>query len=317
MPFNISSVESQKGINIIQLCSLENQKIYGDSALLVLNGTLNTVNALLVLSGTLNTVNALLVLNGTLNTVNGLLVLNGTLNTVNALLVLNGTLNTVNALLVLNGTLNTVNALLVLNGTLNTVNALLVLNGTLNTVSALLVLNGTLNTVNTLLVLSQQHEVSSPVLNIQLRQLADPFFFLLPHLKSAAGMRYELVMVYIIVYVHWCLDWSVLHLFQNGNMLGYSYSSLVFMFVFGVNWQMWNTTCSEVSKSQRHTSLFMKAAVFMLCHIKPMYSFGIQGGPERMQRLWSFISKTSSIKRNWFLFYYVEIHFPTKWHHDH
>ena len=178
-------------------------KIYGDSALLVLNGTLNTVNALLVLNGTLNTVNALLVLNGTLNTVNALLVLNGTLNTVNALLVLNGTLNTVNALLVLNGTLNTVNALLVLNGTLNTVNALLVLNGTLNTVNALLVLNGTLNTVNALLVLSRQHEVSSPVLYIQLRQLADPFCFCFFMLKSAAGMRYELVMVYKCALMSW------------------------------------------------------------------------------------------------------------------
>ena len=53
-------------------------KVYGDSALLVLNGTLmNSVNALLVLNGTLmNSVNALLVLNGTLmNSVNALLVL--------------------------------------------------------------------------------------------------------------------------------------------------------------------------------------------------------------------------------------------------
>ena len=96
--------------------ALSLHKVYGNSALLVLNGiSLNrvTVNALLVLNGTsLNsvTVNALLVFNGTsLNsvTVNALLVLNGTsLNrvTVNALLVLNGTsLNsvTVNALLVL------------------------------------------------------------------------------------------------------------------------------------------------------------------------------------------------------------------------
>ena len=32
----------------------------------------------------------------------------------------------------------------------------------------------------------------------------------------------------------------------------------------------------------------------------------IQGGPERMQRLWSLISRTSSIKRISFLFYWVE-----------
>ena len=95
-------------------------KFYGDSALLVLNGTLlHNVNALLVLNGTLlHNVNALLVLNGTLlHNVNALLVLNGTLlHNVNALLVLNGTLlHSVNALLVLNGTLlHSVNALLVL-----------------------------------------------------------------------------------------------------------------------------------------------------------------------------------------------------------
>ena len=79
--------ESQKGIITIQRCSVANQKgniavqslwRIGDSALLVLNGTLlNSVNALLVLNGTLlNSVNALLVLNGTLlNSVNALLVL--------------------------------------------------------------------------------------------------------------------------------------------------------------------------------------------------------------------------------------------------
>ena len=38
----------------------------------------------------------------------------------------------------------------------------------------------------------------------------------------------------------------------------------------------------------------------------------IQGGPERMQRLWSLISRTSSIKQNWFLFYYVENSFSNK-----
>ena len=40
-------------------------------------------------------------------------------------------------------------------------------------------------------------------------------------------------------------------------------------------------------------------------------------GPERMERLWSLISRISSIKRNWFLFYYVENLFSTKWHRDH
>ena len=52
------SVESQKGFNAFQRCSIENQKgaislykVYGDSALLVLKGTpLNSINALLVLS---------------------------------------------------------------------------------------------------------------------------------------------------------------------------------------------------------------------------------------------------------------------------
>ena len=38
----------------------------------------------------------------------------------------------------------------------------------------------------------------------------------------------------------------------------------------------------------------------------------IQGGPERMQRLWSLISRTSSIKRNWFLFQSVENLFSNK-----
>ena len=52
------NVESQKGIITIPRCFIENQKsdiplykVYGDSALLVFNGTsLNSVNALLVLS---------------------------------------------------------------------------------------------------------------------------------------------------------------------------------------------------------------------------------------------------------------------------
>ena len=56
LPLNISSVESQKGLITIQQCSIENQKgavtvqVYGDSALLVLNGILlNRDNALLAL----------------------------------------------------------------------------------------------------------------------------------------------------------------------------------------------------------------------------------------------------------------------------
>ena len=52
---NIASVESQKGIITIQRCPVENQKgaitVYGNSTLLVLNGTLlNSTNAILVLS---------------------------------------------------------------------------------------------------------------------------------------------------------------------------------------------------------------------------------------------------------------------------
>ena len=50
----ISSFQKQKGVNAIQRCSVENQKgaimykVYGDIALLVLNGTsLNGINALL------------------------------------------------------------------------------------------------------------------------------------------------------------------------------------------------------------------------------------------------------------------------------
>ena len=49
-------------------------------------------------------------------------------------------------------------------------------------------------------------------------------------------------------------------------------------------------------------------AVNFIVYIKLM----IQGGPERMQRLWSLISRTSSRKRNWFLFYYVKILFSNK-----
>ena len=53
-----SSAESQKGVNAVQRCSIENQKgalslykVYGNNALLVLNGTLlNSVNTLLVLN---------------------------------------------------------------------------------------------------------------------------------------------------------------------------------------------------------------------------------------------------------------------------
>ena len=49
-PFPISSAENQKGINVVQRCSVENQKVYGDSVLLVLKGTLlKSVNALLAL----------------------------------------------------------------------------------------------------------------------------------------------------------------------------------------------------------------------------------------------------------------------------
>ena len=48
--------------------------------------------------------------------------------------------------------------------------------------------------------------------------------------------------------------------------------------------------------------------------IEPWQFYGctliIQGGPERMQRLWSLISRTSSIKTNLFFI-------STKWHHDH
>ena len=46
----------------------------------------------------------------------------------------------------------------------------------------------------------------------------------------------------------------------------------------------------------------------------------IQGGPEIMQQLWSLISRTSSTKRNWFLFHYVENSFSKKmtpWSVDH
>ena len=77
----------------IQQCSFENQmdvlvvQSIADSALLVLNKTLNSINALLVLNRTLNSINALLVLNRTLNSINALLVLNRTLNSINALLV--------------------------------------------------------------------------------------------------------------------------------------------------------------------------------------------------------------------------------------
>ena len=42
------------------------------------------------------------------------------------------------------------------------------------------------------------------------------------------------------------------------------------------------------------------------------HSLNIQGGPERMQQLWYLISRTSSIKRNWFWFYYVENSFSNK-----
>ena len=38
----------------------------------------------------------------------------------------------------------------------------------------------------------------------------------------------------------------------------------------------------------------------------------IQGGPERMQRIWSLISRTSSIKWNLFLFHYMENSFSNK-----
>ena len=67
-------------------------KVYGDSALLVLNETsLNIINTLLVLNRTsLNIINTLHVLNGTsLNIINTLLVLSGTsLNIINDLLAL-------------------------------------------------------------------------------------------------------------------------------------------------------------------------------------------------------------------------------------
>ena len=53
----ISSVENQNGVFIIQQCYVENQKdvyavqVYGDSSILVLNGTLlNNEKALLALS---------------------------------------------------------------------------------------------------------------------------------------------------------------------------------------------------------------------------------------------------------------------------
>ena len=38
----------------------------------------------------------------------------------------------------------------------------------------------------------------------------------------------------------------------------------------------------------------------------------IQGGPERMQQLWSLISRTLSIKQNCFFFYWVENSFSNK-----
>ena len=57
MMLEISSIESQKGVNAVQRCSVENRrvlslyKVYGNSALLVLNRTLsNSINALLTLS---------------------------------------------------------------------------------------------------------------------------------------------------------------------------------------------------------------------------------------------------------------------------
>ena len=64
-PFRIYrqlSVDCQKGVNAVQRCSIENQKgaiavqsLYGDSALLVLNGiSLNSVNTLLAVNDIFN-----------------------------------------------------------------------------------------------------------------------------------------------------------------------------------------------------------------------------------------------------------------------
>ena len=46
--------------------------------------------------------------------------------------------------------------------------------------------------------------------------------------------------------------------------------------------------------------------------IRSMTNIIIQGGPERMQQFWSLISRTSSIKRIIFLFYWVENSFSNK-----
>ena len=54
------------------------------------------------------------------------------------------------------------------------------------------------------------------------------------------------------------------------------------------------------------TSFFYIVIIVSFLEMNNIIPRSIQGDPKRMQRLWSLISRTSSIKRNWFLFYYVE-----------
>ena len=55
-----------------------------------------------------------------------------------------------------------------------------------------------------------------------------------------------------------------------------------------------------------------KNIIELILHHKRWTSKTIQGGPERMQQLWSLMSRTSSIKRICFLFYWVENSFSNK-----
>ena len=56
----------------------------------------------------------------------------------------------------------------------------------------------------------------------------------------------------------------------------------------------------------------MHCAIFSRCQVVVFFTHALTHDAERMQQLWSLIPRTSSIKQNWFLFYYVENSFSNK-----
>ena len=98
-------------------------------------------------------------------------------------------------------------------------------------------------------------------------------------------------------------DSSALHLilWQTGQTL---FCWAWVGYIYGLGLLSWRTLYSVSLTSKKGVLINFEPHKPKICII--------QGGPERMQQLWLLISRTSSMKRNCFLFYVVEHSFSNK-----